>query len=258
MAEALISPGVFLNENNNSQTTAGPITVGAALVGPTVTGKQNIPTLVTSYSQYAALFGTTFISGGTTQEYLTSQAAYNYFQQGGASLLVTRVASGSYTPAVAGVPNFAGTTSSLAVVQTVNFVDGTNITVSGSVPGKFFFTSSTSLVDTPSLQQYFVITGSTQAQTVSNLAQKINLYSGSFDLHASASSTVLTLTSNIPGITGNTYNYVTASTATFLAGASDPTFAFELETLSVGTVMSNNQGAAQGETTNGLLPSGLT
>lgn len=99
MAEALISPGVFLRENDLSQVTAGPITVGAALIGPTVVGRPNIPTLVTSYSQYKARFGTTFVSNSNTYEYLTSQAAYNYFQQGGTSLLVTRVASGSYTAA---------------------------------------------------------------------------------------------------------------------------------------------------------------
>jgi len=103
MAEALISPGVFLRENDISQITTGPITVGAALVGPTVVGRQNIPTLVTSYSQYKAKFGTTFISGGNTHEYMTSQAAYNYFQQGGTSLLVTRAASGSYTAATSSV-----------------------------------------------------------------------------------------------------------------------------------------------------------
>lgn len=82
MAEALISPGVFLRENDLSQITAGPITVGSALIGPTVVGRVNIPTLVTSYSEYKAKYGTTFVSGGNTQEYLTSQAAYNYFQQG--------------------------------------------------------------------------------------------------------------------------------------------------------------------------------
>ena len=108
MAEALISPGVFLTENDQSQITAGPITVGAALVGPTVYGKVNIPTLVTTYSDFKAKFGATFISGGTPYEYLTSQAAYNYFQQGGTSLLVTRVASGSYTSATASVANVGG------------------------------------------------------------------------------------------------------------------------------------------------------
>jgi hypothetical protein len=63
----------------------------------------NVPTLITTYSEFKAKFGATFVSGGTTYDYLTSQAAYNYFQQGGTSLLVTRVASGSYTAATASV-----------------------------------------------------------------------------------------------------------------------------------------------------------
>jgi len=115
MAEALISPGVFLRENDLSQITAGPITVGAALIGPTVVGQPNIPTLITSYSKYKAVFGTTFISGGNTHEYMTSQAAYNYFQQGGTSLLVTRVASGSYTSATASIANNNGSSSAFSL-----------------------------------------------------------------------------------------------------------------------------------------------
>ena len=64
MAETLISPGVFLNENDQSQITQGPITAGAAIIGPTVLGPVNNPTLVTSYSQYKQIFGSTFVSGG--------------------------------------------------------------------------------------------------------------------------------------------------------------------------------------------------
>ena len=119
MAEALISPGVFLTENDQSQITAGPITVGASLIGPTVYGQVNIPTLVTSYSDFKAKFGTSFVSGGTTYDYLTSQAAYNYFQQGGTSLLVTRVASGSYTNATASVGSIGGVNSSF-VLETIS------------------------------------------------------------------------------------------------------------------------------------------
>lgn len=111
MAETLISPGVFLNENDLSQITQGPIAVGAALVGPTVLGPVNIPTVVTSYSEYKALFGAAFISGGLNYEYLTSIAALNYFEQGGDSLLVTRVATGSWTPASASVNTSASTAS---------------------------------------------------------------------------------------------------------------------------------------------------
>lgn len=112
MAETLISPGVFLNENDLSQITQGPIAAGAAILGPTVAGPVNIPTLVTSYSQYKSVFGAAFISGGANYEYLTSIAALNYFEQGGSSLLVTRVASGSYTPATASIASInTGSTS---------------------------------------------------------------------------------------------------------------------------------------------------
>lgn len=104
MAETLISPGVFLQENDSSQITQGPVAAGGALIGPTVKGPVNIPTLVTSYSDFKSKFGATFISGGTSYEYLTSIAVLNYFEQGGNSLLVTRVASGSYTPASATIP----------------------------------------------------------------------------------------------------------------------------------------------------------
>lgn len=103
MAETLISPGVFSIENDQTQITQGPVTAGAALIGPTVLGPVNNPTIVTSYSQYKALFGAAFVSGGTSYEYLTSMAANGYFQQGGTSLLVTRVVSGSYTPATASI-----------------------------------------------------------------------------------------------------------------------------------------------------------
>ena len=103
MAETLLSPGVLTRENDQSQITQGPIVAGAAIVGPTVKGPVRIPTLVTSYSDYINKFGGSFVSGGTSNEYLTSISAYNYFQQGGISLLVTRVVSGTFAPASASI-----------------------------------------------------------------------------------------------------------------------------------------------------------
>jgi hypothetical protein len=99
MAETLISPGVLARENDQSQITSQPVQAGAAIVGPTVKGKVGIPTLVTTYSEYLANFGSTFSSGSDEFTFLTSISAYNYFQNGGTSLLVTRVASGSFTAA---------------------------------------------------------------------------------------------------------------------------------------------------------------
>lgn len=103
MAETLLSPGVLTRENDQSQITQGPITAGAAIVGPTVQGPVRIPTLVTSYSDYLNKFGGSFISGGASYEYLTSISTYNYFQQGGSTLLVTRAVSGTFTPATSSI-----------------------------------------------------------------------------------------------------------------------------------------------------------
>jgi len=100
MAETLISPGVLARENDQSFITQQPVTVGAAIIGPTVKGPVEIPTVVTTYSDYLNKFGGTFLSGGQEYSYFTSIAAYNYFQQGGQSLLVARVASGSFTSAI--------------------------------------------------------------------------------------------------------------------------------------------------------------
>ena len=125
--ETLISPGVLTRENDLSQITQLPITVGLALVGPTVKGQPNIPTVVTSYSDYINRFGGSFISGGASYEFLTSIAAYNYFQQGGTTILVTRVTSGSFTAATASVftsgsyaGSYANATSSF-VLETLNY-----------------------------------------------------------------------------------------------------------------------------------------
>ena len=99
MAETLLSPGVLARENDQSFITAQPIVVGSAIVGPTAKGPVNIPTLVTSFSDYQNKFGAQVASGSNFYTYFTSIAAYNYFQEGGETLLVTRVASGSFTAA---------------------------------------------------------------------------------------------------------------------------------------------------------------
>ena len=80
MAEVLLSPGVLQRENDQSQITQGPVNVGAAIIGPTVKGPVEIPTIVTSYSDYANKFGSTFVSGGSVYTYFTSIAAYNYLK----------------------------------------------------------------------------------------------------------------------------------------------------------------------------------
>jgi hypothetical protein len=141
MAETLISPGVLARENDTSFVSQGPVTVGAAIIGPTVKGRVGIPTVVTSYSQYQQLFGTTLSSGSATSAqtytYFTSIAAYNYFVNGGESLLVTRVVNGTYTPATSSaIVSASGASTPVIILET--FTEGivansTSPEVSGSL-----------------------------------------------------------------------------------------------------------------------------
>jgi len=99
MAETLLSPGVLARENDLTVTAQTPISVGAAIVGPTVKGIPYVPKRITSFTEYLTYFGGAFLSGSTQYTYFTSTAAYNYFLNGGTSLWVTRVVSGSFTTA---------------------------------------------------------------------------------------------------------------------------------------------------------------
>ena len=97
MSEKIISPGVFQNESDQSLVERGILGTSTAIVGPTVLGRPFVPTYVTSYSEYLSKFGSTFKSGSYYYEYLTSLAAKEFFNNGGQTLLVTRVISGSST-----------------------------------------------------------------------------------------------------------------------------------------------------------------
>jgi hypothetical protein len=278
MAEALISPGVFLRENDLSQITAGPITVGSALIGPTVVGRADIPTLVTSYSQYRAKFGTTFISGGNTYEYMTSQAAYNYFQQGGTSLLVTRVASGSYTAATASVANSiasvagasanaAFSVSGLTSAQTgsgiaVAFVDSNNnyIYLAGAAFGSNYNSYSDTLdygYFSPNLGSSYTIGQWTAslisfANSIPELGLTLSSVGSNIVISGSVNGNGTKVYSNLP--VGSPSGSGTLQATLSGGTASTPGSAFELETISVGTVMNNIQGATGA--VNGVLPSG--
>jgi len=147
MAETLISPGVLARENDSSFISKRPVQVGAAIIGPTVKGPVEVPTIVTTWSDYVSKFGTTFTSGSTddkkTYTYLTSIAAYNYFAppNNGTSLLVCRVVTGSYSSATSSyiATGSSGPTTGFSpfVLQTFSkgvVMNSESTEVSGSLP----------------------------------------------------------------------------------------------------------------------------
>ena len=123
MANFTTSPGVAISELDNTFLTGQPVQAGAAIIGPTVKGPVEKPTLVTTYSDFVTLFGDTFISGGQSYSYLTSIAASNYFNYGGTSLLVARVVteSANWTPAQSTtIPSYLNAASASFVLETLS------------------------------------------------------------------------------------------------------------------------------------------
>ena len=258
MAEAIISPGVYLNESDQSAVTQGPIEAGAAIIGPTVNGIPYVPTLVTSYSDYIAKFGATFNNGASgSMEYFTSLTAKNYFDNGGTTLLVTRIThagTGSSTlerfPS-ASIPLISfEATSSMSVAGlhkddggagTVFFLltgsaDGTTATSFG----KFIMTGSTTQVDAAPI--YYITTGSTATDTTTNIVTKINSLQSVFSTVAASSTTDLSLTASLSysKTIGNSFKIVSSSITRSLDGGLNGAECFELETLAWGSQMNNS------------------
>ena len=265
MAEILISPGISAIENDQSQVTQGPITVGAAIIGPTVKGPVEIPTLVTSYSDYQNKFGTYLVSGSEVYTYFTSIAAYNYFQNGGESLLVARVVSGTFTAAtssnilnnVSSTPGAFATASKdlsgLANPINIEFrvVDNSSNTY------RFLPTASGNYQDDADGKLYFFASGAL-ATTVANLAAKISSVTA-LGVTATNSTTTLILSGSVSSSAYNGYVFQTGSGASFstqatLGGGVNGigSNALVLETLSKGIIMNSTSS----QDSNGALASG--
>ena len=94
MAERIVSPGVFTREKDLSFLPAGVEAIGAAIVGPTLKGPAFTPTVITSESQYAQIFGEL----GDTQGLYVPMAVQRYLNGNAPSVTVVRVLGiGGYT-----------------------------------------------------------------------------------------------------------------------------------------------------------------
>jgi hypothetical protein len=136
MSEKIISPGVFQNESDQSLVQRGIEGTATAIVGPTVLGRPFVPSYVTSYSEFLSKFGSTFKSGSYYYEYLTSIAAREFFQNGGNTLLVTRVVSGStnaQTYATANVTAFVNNSPATSSFQLETLAWGDIMNNTGSL-----------------------------------------------------------------------------------------------------------------------------
>lgn len=279
MANFSVSPGVTLSEIDNTFLTGQPVQAGAAIVGPTVKGPVEIPTLVTSYSDYVNRFGDVLVSGSNTYSYFTSISAYNYFNNGGTSLIVARVVSGSYTSAVStpvanGLTTTTGNTSSISITVASTFTGfstgswvGTQIKTSNNdfwvVPNNIDYNGYNNLSDI-----YYTSSGATTNNNATNyvnaVVSTINDPAAEFKtlgLTSSFDGTTLIIKSinggtalNGVGIYKQAYVGNNGTLVGTLAGGTSNVSAeaFVLETLSEGVLM-NSSGS---ENSNGSLVSG--
>ena len=237
MAETLISPGVLARENDQSFIGAPPITFGAAIIGPAIQGPVGIPTAVSSFSQYEAIFGGSVESGSRYYSYLNSAAASNYFQQGGESLLVVRVVSGS--------AGWSEASSSIENSNTTPGVLNTNIQAVGSVSQQTVAGTFTGAV---SAGQITVNTGGGTGATFNIVIGSGVVTSLIFTGGAGyAAGEILTVDKAVTG--GSQDLKVTLKTSDIEGNA-----AFKLSTISEGEVSNNYQAGVDGA--NGTLSNG--
>ena len=282
MAETLISPGVLASEKDQSQISSTPVQAGAAIIGPTVKGQVEIPKLVTSYSEYVAQFGSSFESGSDEYSYFTSISTYNYFQNGGKSLLVTRVASGSFTPASSTLiptskvdptatqqtgsmlmkitPFSASIKADVDLTTTFN-LNGINVNFTGSAPST---NTSTDI--------YIPMDGRTVTQMADDVALHVNNSQSSYTVWTGISASKIATSSSFhskagyaPHIT-NAYYVTSASVTYYINGINTTTAgfqdalgtlsanAFTLETLGQGVKMNSSNTTYYNTGSSGVTP----
>jgi phage tail sheath protein FI len=132
MAERILSPGVFSRENDLSFVTPAAAEISTALVGPTARGPVSIPTVVRSYGEYLNVFGGTFKSGSDYYTHFTTLTAEKYFEQGGTSLLVTRVSDQTFASATATVVSASTTLFTLKTIGEGEIMNNSGSNTAGS------------------------------------------------------------------------------------------------------------------------------
>ena len=177
MAERIVSPGVFTRERDLSFLPAGIAAIGACIVGPTVKGPAFVPTIVSNFSEFEEMFGS------TDQRYYTPYAVEQYLRSAGTVTIVRVLNTAGYS--VDSLAIKVGTTTA-AVVASGEF------TIDGTVEGadQFVLTGPDSVVHTfipqgtPGADQpggsnvYFFQSGSSLAASATNLAAAINHSNG--------------------------------------------------------------------------------
>ena len=110
MAERIVSPGVFTRERDVSFLPQGIAEIGAAVIGPTVKGPAFTPIIITSFSEFEDMFGS------TSQDYYTPYTVQQYLDSAPTVSVVRVLGIGGYGADTVEVFLSVGATSKSAFV----------------------------------------------------------------------------------------------------------------------------------------------
>ena len=180
MAERIVSPGVFTRERDLSFLPVGIGEIGAAIIGPTRKGPSFVPTVIRSFADFEATFGT------HTRDYYTSYTVREYLRSAG-SVTIVRVghvggySAGSVNLVVSGanekaaIASFPNTVVATIAPTTYNgtgigSISGSLETAGGHLAGAFDFsiagTNATASVTAQSIIEGAGVTGALFSNTV--------------------------------------------------------------------------------------------
>ena len=191
MAERIVSAGVFTNEVDQSFLAGGIAQIGAAIVGPTVKGPALIPTQITSYGDFTAIFGSytddsyvpfvvqDYLKNGNVitvtrllyeDGYTLANGALAIIAKSGSSALATTASlSFSLTSAVtaAYTASFSGVSVILSGSNATNVFN--NATSSGVIPSNPNFYTNATIASSASLSGNNLIVSASTAGAAGNL-----------------------------------------------------------------------------------------
>ena len=227
MAERIVSPGVFTNENDLSFLPQGIGEIGAAIIGPTEYGPAFWPTQVTSNDDFNEIFG------GDWEDSYLPYAIRAYLDNAGVITVIRILGLNGYDSKIAAIKMGSGsaavcaTGSDAAAISAI--ADGDVFQITGSSGALYQFIGADDPVPPAVGNTYYFATSSGDyelGEGVTNLVSAITLASPGITAVSNSNGT-FSMTASVCGEAGNDLIFVSADgpTTYTLAGGTDATFA---------------------------------
>ena len=222
MAERIVSPGVFTNENDLSFLPQGIGEIGAAIIGPTEFGPAFWPTQVTSNNDFNEIFG------GDWEDSYLPYAIRSYLDNAGVITVIRILGLSGYDSKVAVIKQGSGSSAICATgsdaFSITAIADGDVFQVTGSTGTKYQFMAMDHPVPPDQPPVYYFPTGSALGASVTNLETQMNAVTTTTGVSVNSGSTgIFELSASTCGDAGNDIDFVSGSTTANLGGGVDAT-----------------------------------